>query len=164
MGSTGSQFPGLSYSADSTHLAIVDRVDGAGPHAIFILSTQTGERTQLTNPGDATTGDTHPVYSPDGSQVAFVRDGDVYVVSAEGGEPDRLSVDADGIAGMSWSADGHHVVYAAGERLWSVCASGGEPTPVDAIGAGAITPTMGPANQLVFASGGNLSLARTITP
>ena len=164
--STTSEFPGLSYGADGSSLAIVDRVSEDGPHGIFILSTETGERTLLTHPDtNARVGDTHPVFSRDRQKVAFVRDGDAYVVAAAGGEPDRLSIDAAGIDGIAWTPDGRYVVYSAESRLWSVPASGGEAQPIDSLEGDAITPTIGPDTRLVYASDGNLFLARpTVTP
>jgi dipeptidyl-peptidase-4 len=67
--------------------------------------------------------------APDGRHVAFVRDGDVWVVAVAGGEPRRLTDDAEpgvfnGLAeyaaaeelsrfeGLWWSADGRHLAYA----------------------------------------------------
>ena len=35
--------------------------------------------------------DTHPTWSPDGSQIAFARDGDIYVMNADGSNARRIS-------------------------------------------------------------------------
>ena len=88
------------------------------------------------------------------------RGGEVYVVSATGGTPTRLSSDAGSIEGLAWTPDSHHIVYSTDARMWSVCATGGEPLPVEALEGGALTLTTGPDNQLVYAFDGDLSLAR----
>ena len=66
--------------------------------------------------------------SPTGSHVAFVRDGDIWMVSLDGGAPRRLTTDAgdgtfnglaefiaaeelDRFEGMWWSRDGDHLAY-----------------------------------------------------
>jgi dipeptidyl aminopeptidase/acylaminoacyl peptidase len=64
--------------------------------------------------------DTGPRYSPDGSTVAFVSSGetaarvglgDIYVVSASGGEPRKLSDSHDRSGGLQgWSRDGRSVL------------------------------------------------------
>ena len=162
---------GVSYNADSTRLAIVKRAEN-GRHAIFTMSTETGEETQLTDPPeDAADGDTRPLYSRDRAKLAFIRDGDLYVVSASGGDPDRLTEDAGGIDGFAWSPDGRHLVYASGGTLWSIASRGGEPQSLD-IEGNALSPTIGPNSagaefvgsgpdfRLVFARDGDLFLAR----
>ncbi len=67
--------------------------------------------------------------SPDGSLVAFIRDGDIWLTPIDGGEPRRLTADAgDGVfnglaeyaaaeeldrfSGMWWSVDSRHIAFA----------------------------------------------------
>ena len=61
---------------------------------IFIVSTQGGEARQLTTNAAY---DKQPVWSPDGSKIAFASDRegsmDIYVVSSKGGTPVRLTTD-----------------------------------------------------------------------
>ena len=62
---------------------------------IFTVPSTGGTATQLTtNPAY----DTHPVWSPDGSTIAFASDRegsmDVYVMSAKGGAPKRLTTNS----------------------------------------------------------------------
>src|SRR5438876_562156 len=56
--------------------------------------------------------DIHPVFSPDGRQIAFAsnRHGsyDVFVVSARGGKPKRLTFDSAADIPCGWSPDGKH--------------------------------------------------------
>jgi tricorn protease len=92
--------------------------------------------------GDArrlTTGpglETHPVFSPDGTQVAFAAeyDGnlDVYVVPVEGGIPRRLTYHPDPDLPVAWTPDGKSVLfrsprasYGRFTRLFTVPLTGG---------------------------------------
>jgi tricorn protease len=80
--------------------------------------------------------ETHPVFSPDGSQVAFAGeyDGnlDVYVVPVEGGVPRRLTYHPDPDLPVAWTPDGKSVLfrstrasYGRFTRLFTVPLTGG---------------------------------------
>ena len=82
-----------------------------------------------------------PVYSPDGTQIAFIRSttagviNDVYVMPAGGGPAKRLTFDNRPIMGPpTWTADGREVVFSsnrgAATALWRVSVSGSDPRPV----------------------------------
>jgi tricorn protease len=83
--------------------------------------------------------ETDPVFSPDGTQIAFTGeyDGnlDVYVMPAEGGEPRRLTYHPglDRVAG--WTPDGKNILFRSGRssysrfnKLFTVPAKGGSAT------------------------------------
>ncbi len=95
--------------------------------------------------GDAVRITTHPgrerspVFSPDGSQIAFTAeyDGnpDVYVMPATGGVPVRLTAHPDADEVVGWTPDGKNVLFASGRevptdgtRLYTVPVSGGPAT------------------------------------
>jgi tricorn protease len=82
-----------------------------------------------------------PVFSPDGTQVAFTgnfdTNPDVYVVPAAGGEPRRLTTHPGNDVALGWSPDGRRILfrstrasYARHEMLFTVPAEGGFPTEV----------------------------------
>ncbi len=82
-----------------------------------------------------------PVYSPDGSRIAFtgLYDGnyDVYVVSADGGEPQRLTYHPSAVKAVGWTPDGHRVIFRSLRatprdlpQLFTVPVSGGLPEQV----------------------------------
>ncbi len=84
---------------------------------------------------------THPVYSPDGSRLAYTGryDGndDVYVVPAEGGEPLRLTYHPGPDEVLGWSPDGKRVIFSSTRttardlpQLFTVAATGGLPEPL----------------------------------
>ena len=82
---------------------------------------------------------TGPIYSPDGSRIAFTAtyDGntDVYVVPSGGGEPKRLTYHPDADEALGWTPDGKHVLFRSMRasfrdltQLYTVPADGGVPT------------------------------------
>jgi eukaryotic-like serine/threonine-protein kinase len=85
---------------------------------------------QLTALGDGGT----PRWSPDGERIAFdsSRDGqhELYIVSANGGQPRRLTTHPSSDIIPSWSRDGKWIYFASnrsGEyQVWKMPADGGE--------------------------------------
>ena len=80
---------------------------------LFLVPVTGGEARQLTTNAAY---DACPVWSPDGTQIAFASDRegsmDVYVVSARGGIPTRLTTGSGNETPMAWS-DAGHVLYRA---------------------------------------------------
>ena len=83
--------------------------------AIWLIDLETDEKHRLT----AGRGlDTHPAWSPDGSELAFLstRDGlrQLYVISTGAGEPRQLTDLPQGVThGPAWSPDGRYIAFAA---------------------------------------------------
>ncbi len=82
--------------------------------------------------------ETNPVFSPDGSEVAFSGEYegnvDVYVVSVDGGIPRRLTYHPGPDVPVAWSPDGRRILfrsnresYSRFSKLFSVPAKGGFP-------------------------------------
>jgi len=147
--STFSCSPG--WSPDGKWLVIVDRSSGTEPDALFLLSTETGEKRPLTTPPFRSGGDSCPSFSPDGRNLAFVRSGSVegtpgpqiasYEFSelyvhrmsssvAPIGSPKRLTFDHRFTGRPAWTADGHEIVYCSGtlysQSLWRIHADGSD--------------------------------------
>lgn len=127
------QTPALSR----THIAFVYAGD------IWIMDRQGGEARRLTNHPAI---ERLPVFSPDGSEIAFTRNNpavsplswDVYTVSVSGGEPRRLTFHPDADIPVGWTPDGKSVLFTSfrdriaylGYRLYTVPREGGFPTPL----------------------------------
>ncbi len=89
--------PQITWSPDGSKLAYLENSysDGAstddyvptaiqGAHKIHVIDLQTGEDLIIAR-------GVHPAWSPGGDQLAFIAEGELNVVSAQGGEPRRLS-------------------------------------------------------------------------
>lgn len=127
---------GLAFSVDGKFVAVPDRDSADKPFSITLISTESGEKRQISSSGAGSVGDNTPAFSPDGSQLAFSRMSgqgveDIYVMRAEGGEPRRLTFDNRDIRDLDWTADGREIVFisnrAGDSGLWRVAASGGTP-------------------------------------
>lgn len=164
--STFSCLPG--WSPDGKWLVIVDRSSATEPNALFLLSTETGEKRKLTMPPSRSGGDSCPSFSPDGRNLAFVRSAsaegatgpeiapyefsDLYVLRISSsiapiGSPKRLSFDHRFTGRPAWTADGHEIVYCSGtlysQSLWRILADGsGKPQLLTSLGNGVRDPAI----------------------
>jgi len=89
---------------------------------LFVVGVEGGEPRQLT---DGDWDDLSPVWSPDGSRIAFISGRredrelryrtEAYVVPAEGGEPERWSHDLYSVAALTWAPDGSRLLAIASD-------------------------------------------------
>jgi Tol biopolymer transport system component/predicted Ser/Thr protein kinase len=126
----------------------------SGLGALYVVSTLGGPPKKLAERGRL------PRFSPDGSQVSFLRDVGysrggllpMFLVSAEGGtprpfQPDFGVPDLPGSAGPIWSPDGRHILFSGGSLKapasadwWVAPVAGG---PAVATGAAAVVRSGG---------------------
>ena len=103
---------------------------------IWIVDRNGGDARRLVTGSGIESG---PVFSPDGSMVAYTGDydgnEDVYVVPATGGEPRRLTYHPASDVAIGWTPDGKRIIFRSTrnsfsrfERLFTVPAEGGFPT------------------------------------
>jgi tricorn protease len=73
-----------------------------------------------------------PAMSPDGKQVAFCYQGDIWTVSSEGGRPYRLTVHEGYDSNPRWSVDGKRLAFQSdrfgNDDIFSMPSQGGVPT------------------------------------
>jgi Tol biopolymer transport system component/DNA-binding winged helix-turn-helix (wHTH) protein len=134
---------GLSWTPDGSHLVFGDLSGPASNSAIYLYSFENGERRQLTHP-PANLSDIHPVVSPNGRYLAFVRMNRdptsilrrVLLQKLEqlhvSGEPKPVT-SGPRVVGFDWAPDSRSIIYDAGQRepgLWRVAIAGGAPEPV----------------------------------
>ncbi|HXK09516.1 MAG TPA: PDZ domain-containing protein [Vicinamibacteria bacterium] len=106
--------------------------------SLWIVSREGGDARRLTAGGH----ERRPVFSPDGTLVAFTGeyDGneDVYVVPSAGGTPRRLTYHPGPDEAVGWTPDGRQVLFASERaafangvvQLFTVPVEGGFPTPL----------------------------------
>jgi len=66
--------------------------------------------------------------SPDGRTFAVIREGQISLVSSDGGWPSQLTTTTGGKQGSKWSPDGNSIAFVSGGSIWTVPAAGGQPT------------------------------------
>ena len=143
--------PYLAWAPDDEGLVVVDQDSPEDPAALFLLSTESGERRKLTSPPAKSLGDSGPAFSPDGRNLAFSRRKEAFFVSqiyvlslledlGPQGEPKQLTFDDYTCQSPTWTPDGREIVFAGGSlglRRISVSASS-RPQPVPVAGRGVI--------------------------
>ena len=103
-----------SRSPDGTALVYAARTAPGEPFRIFVARADGSGRQQLTS--QKAGSDRAPVWSPDGTRIAFVSDRDggfpeLYLMNAGGTGVKRLTTNALIDANPSWSPDGTRVVF-----------------------------------------------------
>jgi Tol biopolymer transport system component len=134
--SSGGWVYGLSWTPDGKHLVFGDQNASDLGSAIYLYSLQDGQRRQLTKP-PSTLNDIHPVVSPNGRYLAFVRlteqsrGGDVFLQKLDdlqpSGEPTQLTF-GHTVQAFDWAQDSRSVVHDGGRGepgLWRVGVGGG---------------------------------------
>ena len=96
--------------------------------------------------------------SPDGSRIAFVYQGDIFLVPSEGGEAVQLTSNEAHDTEPLWTPDGKYVVFASfregSKDIWAVPAEGGRPWRLTDFGGRETPLTVAPDGTVYFA--GNL--------
>jgi len=135
---------------------VSDRPGVDEPSRILLLHLKGREKTRFTDPPPDSKGDFLPIFSPDGTALAFVRqasrgfgDRDVWVQPTEGREARPLTRGHyDWCCELAWSPDGKEVVFstgstgASGGRMYRVGIDGTSPRPVAGIGQPVGAPTI----------------------
>jgi Tol biopolymer transport system component/DNA-binding winged helix-turn-helix (wHTH) protein len=153
---------GLTWSPDSKFLAFPESNAADPPRSwVSLLSLADSSTRVLTSP-PAGSLDHEPAFSPDGSQIAFVRStvagvsNDVFVMPTRGGAFRRLTFDNRPIMGPpAWTADGREIVFSSNRAgatgLWQISATGGVPRPVAGPFGEAAWPSIPPkGDSLVY--------------
>jgi Tol biopolymer transport system component/DNA-binding winged helix-turn-helix (wHTH) protein len=126
----------LSWSPDGKSFVLVDHIGAQPSSSIYQIDVETLRVHALTSPPPGWEGDLNPVFSPDGSKIAFLRASesavlDIYWIPSQGGEPRQVTHDGKMINGIAWSSDNQSIDFSsnrAGEyALWRASLKGGAP-------------------------------------
>ena len=159
----------LAWCPDSSCLVVTDSPGEGKPDALFVVSRETGEKTQLTSPVSPLAGDTNPAVSHDGRWLVFRR---VSSYSASelcllrlrtgtgltaSGEPLRLTRGASDAQYPTWMPDSKEILFSAEGRLWRMPISGEKPPEqLPLVGENGLMPVVsrdqpGRPSRLVYA-------------
>src|SRR4051812_24072241 len=149
----------MDWSGDGQRLITADAsMPGDSRLNIVEIAIADGQRTTLLSQPDQYVAS--PARSPDGRWLAYLQGPgfltpDIYFIPAAGGLPRRLTSDGSFVLGFAWTADGAGIVFSSNRtgllRLWRVSLSGSAPELVNAMGEGAILPTIAAAgNRLAY--------------
>jgi dipeptidyl aminopeptidase/acylaminoacyl peptidase len=145
------------WSPDGQWIAFQSDV---GPKTdIFLMRSDGTGQVDLTAGAGAGNSNFYPDFSPDGTKIAFTSDRtgnirNIWVMGVDGSNPTRLTTDAGGDYGASWSPDGKSIAYqknAVGTgEIWKMAADGSGQTRLTA-GMRDDDPYFSPdGRQLVF--------------
>ena len=157
----------LAWTKDSHKLIFPDSPPEGGPVALYELTLATGAKRRIVKPGDESK-DLWPAISPDGDNIAFVRqtgDGQSEVYTAEMPDSDEADANPRQITSLgalcarpAWTEDGDQLIFAVRSdnawNLWRV-PSDGDKSAQQLTGAG--TSGEDPA---VSSRGGHLVYSR----
>ncbi|HLJ50146.1 MAG TPA: hypothetical protein VKU01_29235 [Bryobacteraceae bacterium] len=124
----------LAWSPDGKYLALARRPGPEQASRIYIVSSATGEARPITSPPVTSPGDLACVFTPDGSQIAFVRnnaDGDwaLLITPVQGASARTLLRDRYRMLGLDYLTKTGEIVFAwerdGARRLWRIPAGGG---------------------------------------
>jgi dipeptidyl aminopeptidase/acylaminoacyl peptidase len=90
--------------------------EAGGARQVFVMPLRGGPAVQLTA-SELDVSD--PQWSPDGRRLAFVRDGAVWVVDADGSRQVRVTEHPAGNSRPRWSPEGHRLAFISRRRGWS---------------------------------------------
>jgi tricorn protease len=120
--------------------------------SIWVVGRDGGDARRLTVGGH----ETDPIFSPDGSQIAFTGEyngnADVYIVSAQGGEPRRVTWHPGGDFATNWTPDGKRILFVSLRatatdpgKFFTISRDGGFPTelPLPMADEGSFSPDGG---------------------
>src|ERR1700677_2826949 len=99
--------------------------------------------------------------SPDGRQFAIIRNGQIELVSSEGGWPAVLTSTPGGKQGPRWSPDSTSLAFVSEGSVWKVSASGGQPVRLTEGGKGAGDPRTAGDRDPQWSPDGNWILFET---
>jgi Tol biopolymer transport system component len=102
---------GLDWSPDGKKIAYFSKKADTPAGTLNIIPVAGGESREVCQVQNIRVHDDLS-WSPDGQKIAFTSKGKIWVVSADGGEPEEVKTDVDASAGtLDWSPDGRKIAF-----------------------------------------------------
>jgi Tol biopolymer transport system component len=117
-------YSSLGISRDG-QLLVYPVQDGSQRRVLAIRRIDGLEEQLLPGTEDAS----HPIFSPDGESVAFIRGNQLFRVSLSGGAPRSLGVAPGTFVGMTWAPDGR-IILSGNTGLFALSENGGSALPL----------------------------------
>ncbi len=138
--------PSLGVAVSPDGLRVATGVVGS-TRQIWMHSLETGE----TQPVVGTERGGNPIWSPDGTRLAFFQPGSLKSLNLAGGAVAEICKLKNVAGGGAWTSDGR-IIFAQGGQLFVVRAAGGEPSPLGRtpVSGFAAFPQMLPDNRHVL--------------
>jgi hypothetical protein len=139
-----------SLSPDATRVVYIGPSVDAPADGLYIMDLASGNITRLPN---TRSGDINPLWSPDGSKIAFTRGPssgligapgsyNVVVVNPDGSDLRQLTDGVNANYAMTWMPDGKHLIFNMASRdgssLHSIDVQTGEVSLLSGIGSGSV--------------------------
>lgn len=137
-----------TWSPDGSLLAYADNAD------IWVMSALDGSgKTNITNTTGTVAAEAQPAWSATG-QIAYIRNGDLWVMEADGSNPHAVSATAGNESNPDWSPDGTKLVFQIGGEIWVANADGSNAIAVvSGAGEAGREPVWAPdGTKIVFSS------------
>ncbi|MGI6551778.1 MAG: hypothetical protein ACOX37_01395 [Bacillota bacterium] len=174
------------FSGKATNLTSLDRENAPEGWAFAPAWSRNGELAYLTNRSGnldimvsnsqgsrlvagAETDETNPVWSPDGKNIIFQRDGQFYIAGSDGGQEKAITPQMDG-KGMAaaWSADGKYLAVSVKGKLdqqgiWLARTDGSEWKRLVQIGGGSDVAWSPDSRKVAFTDPEGMVYILTIT-
>ena len=171
----------MAWCPDSRCLVVTDAVNETTlQDALFVISTETGEKRQVTRPPEGKLADTDPAISPDGKWLVFRRDfapfsGELQVVAlgrnlVTEGEPRMLTPTVLIAYSPQWMPDGSAIVFSAKGALYRLAMAAGSKPERLPFGEDGIMPVVSrpqagaPARLIYVRSFADTNIWRLDTP
>jgi Tol biopolymer transport system component len=148
------------WSPDGKSIAFVSQRTGS--FDLYVMAADgTGTR-PLTTTGDEE--ESSPTWSPEGDRIAFAREGDIYVLNADGSGARRISDVTAQEAEPAWSPDGRWIAYVRREpgtpvrEIWIMRPDGTGRRQLTRLQSASYTPAWSPdGTRIAFATNNRIS-------
>ena len=100
-----------------------------------------------------------PSLSPDGKEIAFASQGQIFVMPSGGGEMQQLTFLKSESFAPCWSPNGTELAFNSGGKIWRISAKGGTPRPFAETDASDGLTAWHPGEEILYQRPGNQNFA-----